>query len=62
MLAKWVIKLWVLADSSNGYTVDFNVHVGRAAGQKTSEFNQVMMMVMLRLLAFSKSGLPFLCQ
>ena len=30
---KWGIKLWVLADSSNGYTVDFNTYIGRAAGQ-----------------------------
>jgi len=28
---KWGIKLWVLADSSNGYTIDFNVYIGRAA-------------------------------
>ena len=31
---KWGIKLWVLADSSNGYTVDFNIYIGRAAGQE----------------------------
>ena len=30
----WGIKLWVLADSSNGYTVDFNVYIGRAAGRE----------------------------
>ena len=35
---RWGIKLWVLADSSNGYTVDFNVHIGKAAGQRISEF------------------------
>ena len=34
---KWGIKLWVLADSSNGYTVDFNVYIGRAAGRDVSE-------------------------
>ena len=28
---KWGIKLWVLADSSNGYTIDFNVYIGKAA-------------------------------
>ncbi|KAL9952183.1 hypothetical protein ACROYT_G039398 [Oculina patagonica] len=33
---KWGIKLWVLADSSNGYTIDFNVYIGRAAGRKVS--------------------------
>lgn len=30
------IKLWVLADSSNGYTVDFNVYIGKAAGREVS--------------------------
>ena len=33
---KWGIKLWVLADSSNGYTVDFDVYIGRAAGRDVS--------------------------
>lgn len=33
---KWGIKLWVLADSSNGYTIDFNVYIGRAAGRGVS--------------------------
>lgn len=33
---KWGIKLWVLADSSNGYTVDFNVYIGRAAAGEVS--------------------------
>ena len=33
---KWGIKLWVLADSSNGYTVDFNVYIGKAAGRQVS--------------------------
>ena len=33
---KWGIKLWVLADSSNGYTIDFNVYIGRAAGRQVS--------------------------
>jgi len=28
---KWGIKLWVLADSSNGYTIDFNVYIAKAA-------------------------------
>lgn len=29
---KWGIKLWVpvLADSSNGYTIDFNIYIGKA--------------------------------
>ena len=34
---KWGIKLWVLVDSSNGYTVDFNIYIGRAAGQTIGE-------------------------
>ena len=33
---KWGIKLWVLADSSNGYTADFNIYIGKAAGQNVS--------------------------
>ena len=33
---RWGIKLWVLADSSNGYTVDFDVYIGRAAGRDVS--------------------------
>ena len=35
---RWGIKLWVLADSSNGYTADFNVYIGKAARKETSEF------------------------
>jgi len=35
---KWGIKLWVLADSSNGYTIDFNIYIGRAAGRDISEY------------------------
>ena len=34
---KWGIKLWVVADSSNGYTVDFNVYIGRAAAGEVSD-------------------------
>ena len=33
---KWGIKLWVLADSPNGYSIDFNVYIGRAAGREVS--------------------------
>ena len=35
---KWGLKLWVLADSANGYTWDFNVYIGRAAGREVSEY------------------------
>lgn len=34
---KWGIKLWVLADSFNRYTVDFNLYTGRTAGQTIGE-------------------------
>ena len=33
---RWGIKFWVLADSSNGYTVDFDVYVGKVEGQNVS--------------------------
>ena len=34
---KWGVKLWVLADSGNGYTVDFSVYIGKAANQSKSK-------------------------
>ena len=34
---KWGVKLWVVADSSNGYTVDFNVYIGRHAAETVSD-------------------------
>jgi hypothetical protein len=27
---RWGFKLWVLAESSTGYTIDFNVYTGEA--------------------------------
>ena len=33
---KWGIKLWVLADSSNGYTIDFDIYIGKHAGRDVS--------------------------
>ncbi len=30
------IKLWELADSSNGYTVDFSVYIGKLQHQEPS--------------------------
>ena len=33
---KWGIKLWVLADSSNGCTIDFDIYIGREAGRVVS--------------------------
>ena len=47
---KWGIKLWVLADSSNGYTVDFNIYIGRAAGREVSA-NGLGYDVVMRLIA-----------
>lgn len=29
---KWEIKLWSLADRYNGYTIDFDICIGKAAG------------------------------
>ena len=34
---KWGIKLWVLADSSNGYTIDFNVYIGKSQHEAPSQ-------------------------
>jgi hypothetical protein len=34
---KWGIKLWVLADSSNGYTIDFNVYIGKSQHEVPSQ-------------------------
>ena len=35
---KWGIKIWVIADSENGYTIDFNVYIGASAAGKTSKY------------------------
>ena len=35
---KWGLKLWVLADSDNGYTVDFNVYTGKNAAKDISQY------------------------
>ena len=42
---KWGIKLWVLADSSNGYTVNFDVYIGKAAGQTASANGLALMLL-----------------
>ena len=39
---KWGIKMWVLADSSNAYTYDFDVYNGKAAGRKVSEWDMML--------------------
>lgn len=33
---KWGMKLWVLADSSNGYTIDYDIYIGKDAGRDVS--------------------------
>ena len=53
---RWGIKLWVLADSSNGYIVDFNVYIGKAAGQQTSEFGLGYNVVMRLMRPFLHQG------
>ena len=53
---KWGIKLWVLADSSNGYTVDFNVYIGKEAGQTVSANGLGYDVVMKLIRPFVKQG------
>ena len=53
---KWGIKLWVLADSSNGYTVDFNVYIGKEAGQTVSANGLGYDVVMRLIRPFVKQG------
>ena len=53
---RWGIKLWVLADSSNGYTVDFSVYIGKAAGQRISEFGLGYNVVMRLMRPFLHQG------
>ena len=33
---KWGIKLWEVADSSNDYTVDINIYIGKDAAREIS--------------------------
>ena len=53
---RWGINLWVLADSSNGYTVDFNVYIGKSAGQRISEFGLGYDVVMRTMRPFLHQG------
>lgn len=53
---KWGIKLWVLADSSNGYTVDFNVYIGKAARTNVSEHGLGYDVVMKLMQPFLHQG------
>lgn len=38
---KWGIKLWVLADSANGYTCDFDVYTGRRNADKAPSVSRL---------------------
>ena len=49
-------KPLVMADSSNGYTVDFNVYNGKAAGQNVSGNGLGYDAVMKRIRPFLKQG------
>lgn len=53
---KWGIKLWVVADSSNGYTVDFNVYIGKAAGRDVGEHGLGYDVVMKLMQPFLHQG------
>ena len=53
---KYGIKLWVLADSSNGYTMDFNVYIGKAAGRDVSENGLGYDVVMTLIKPFLNQG------
>ena len=51
---KWGIKLWVLADSFNGYTIHFNMYIGRTAGRDISEHGLGYDVVMRHMQPFLK--------
>jgi hypothetical protein len=53
---KWGIKLWVLADSDNGYTIDFDVYIGKAAGRNVSEHGLGYDVVMKLMQPFLHQG------
>ena len=46
---KWGVKLWVLADSTNGYTWNFNVYIGRNA-EGTQSMNGLAYDVVMKLI------------
>ena len=53
---KWGLKLWVLADSDNGYTVDFNVYIGKDAARNTSQYGLSYDVVMELMKPFLNQG------
>ena len=53
---KWGFKLWVLADSDNGYTVDFNVYIGKDAMRNTTQHGLGYDVVMELMKPFLNQG------
>ena len=50
------LKLWVLADSANGYTVDFNIYIGKDATKESSEHGLSYDVVMELMQPFLNQG------
>ena len=50
------LKLWVLADSANGYTVDFNIYIGKDAAKESSEHGLSYDVVMELMQPFLNQG------
>ena len=53
------IKPWVLADSSNGYTVDFRVYIGRAAAGEASDHGLAYDIVVKLMQPYFNRGITF---
>ena len=53
---RWGIKLWVLADGSNGYTVDFDVYIGKVEGQNVSAKGRGYDVVMKLMDSYFRQG------
>ena len=53
------IKPWVLADSSNGYTVDFKVYIGRAAAGEASDLGLAYDIVVKLMQPYFNRGITF---
>ena len=53
------IKPWVLADSSNGYTVDFKVYIGRAAAGEASDHGLAYDIVVKLMQPYFNRGITF---
>ena len=53
---KMGLKLWVLADSDNGYTIDFNVYIGKDSEKETSQHGLGYDVVMELMQPFLNQG------